>query len=1282
MAENFYKSIIDHYPVGYVHCKVIYDEFSIVKDYEFLEINKKFQGIIEIEKEELIGQKISNVLKGRYSWIDFYNRIKNNHQDTEFDYYFEMLDQYFKVNLHYPDPENVVIFFRDTTKEVKQKESYDLFADSTWTQIWHLQDPETYGTSNKAHADFLGLKKEDIEFQKIHSFYTSEEAGLCIQVNKKVFEEKKKVVSKEWIVNSRGERRLVRVLKNPKFNQKGEVEYISCSAKDITEEYRLEEEKIIKENILYSMIHFTEELLINDDHYDALSNGIEMIGNATQVDRVYYWENHYEKEQDEWFTSQKLEWCLGGVKQQIDNPKLQNNSFEDFGDFIGILSQNKAVITQVRDMEDTVTKRVLASQGILSILILPVFVNGKFEGFIGFDSCRFEREWTDVEISLLNSFVLLYEKAVEKRLMEQHLIQVKKNFDNFFNMVNDFLIVFDKKGIIINANNTVLNKLNYSRDEIIGQPAFKLHPKDTVDRTEETLNTMLGGKVNNFSALAATKEGTTIPIETHVSKGIWDEEEVFYAVSKDVTELTRSEEKFSKAFNLSGISMVISTIEEGEFVEVNDAFLNMIGYEREDIIGKKIDNQNIFRSLSEEGNTRAKIKKEIKSNKSIYNYEIEMLSKDNKIKTGLCNIVSVNINNQLYFLTTIVDITESKLLTQELAQAKKESDMANKAKSQFLSHISHEIRTPMNAVIGYSNLLASTMLTQKQDKYIEGIKASTAMLMSIINDILDWSKIDNDGVDLETEKFNIDDVINNVVEQQRFKNSSNITERAKILVEKEDDVPNILYGDYLRLQQVLLNLLSNAVKFTEMGEIKIEVSLARKEADKVSLEFKVIDTGIGIPEELLQDIFEPFQQADNQLMSSHEGTGLGLAISEKIVKSMNGSIGVESKLNVGSTFYFTVDFEINNSTDSNHYIKTKDVCQESEVESCDRLINRRVLVVDDNQINRDVLKEILEDVGLVVTLANSGKETLEKIKTKELDVVLMDLRMPVMDGYETTNEIRKMKCSKELPIIAVSASVSPNEVKQCAEIGIHEFVTKPIQKEKLFQAIGKLLNKEGKYQKQEMMNENKLINNHKKMPKIDYEINGIDVEEALKHLNNNEDLFLRVLRRLKDNHENVVDEINQALLLKDQELAIRLVHTIKGVSGELSAAEVYSVSAELEEEMLSGSLNIKHLLKKLDEELNKIFQSEIFLEEEKEVELEHVRKLNVETIKPLLKNLGAFLLESDIDGIKYIEKVEEEAEGTFIHYKVREMKKIGQQYDFEGALSVLDEIKNMLNEKE
>lgn len=851
----------------------------------------------------------------------------------------------------------------------------------------------------------------------------------------KVFNNKKEVVSQEWLLNENNESRLIKIIKTPKLNKEGEIKFVVCSGHDITEEYRLKEEDRIKERILYSYMKFTEELLTNSDSYDALANGIKLLGEATQVDRVYYWENDYDENTKKWYTSQKLEWCMDDVDQQIENPELQNVPYEESIDFIGVLSENKVFSSHIRNMKygKNNTRQALEDQGILSILAIPVFINEEFSGFIGFDSCKFEKDWSEVEVSLLKSFVLLYEKAVERKLLEKNINQVKQNFNNFFNMVHDLLLVIDLDGKILNVNRATLEKLNYSKEEVTGGSLLTLYDESNIEEARQYIENLIDGQYRSTNIPYFTREGQELPIETYASKGLWDGEDAIFITSKDISELKKSEEKFSKAFNNTEVSITISSLETGEFLEANNSFLNMLGIEKEEIIGKNMSDVNIFFDK----NQKEKIKKEVQKNKSLYNYEIKMKTKDNKIRIGLCNVVAIDINGKTCLLSSILDITERNSIMEELAKAKEESDVANRAKSNFLSNISHEIRTPMNAVIGYSELLFNTKLTPRQRDYAGGIKVSSGMLMSIINDILDWSKIDNNKLELENSIFNIEEAIENVVEQMEFKTGDN---KVKIKVEKEKNIPYPLYGDSFRLQQVLLNLISNAIKFTLSGEIKIKVGVLERKRDKVLLKYEVSDTGIGIPEEEIDAIFEPFNQVDNKHINQHGGTGLGLAICRQLVDLMDGNIRVESEFGKGTNFFFTTEFKIP-SIDEVVTQKKKDLSETDISYILDHLRGLRVLLVDDNEINQDVLKSIVEEVGMLATVASSGREAIRKVKNKEYDIVLMDIRMPEMDGYEATAEIRKLKTSKELPVIAVTASASPDERRRCIDFNIDDYIS-------------------------------------------------------------------------------------------------------------------------------------------------------------------------------------------------------------------------------------------------
>ncbi len=660
MRDNdFHKSILENSPVGYTYSRIIYDKNGNPQDYEILEVNKAYKDMVGIGKKDLIGKTIGQVYEAtnmtNISWSD-YHHIASNYEMEEFEYYFDFRDKYYRVKTFSPEEGYIAMYLTDISREMSQTEKVNIISDNVTSQVWYLDDPSSYVSANRAHADFLGLKKEDLESKNIREIFKEEEAEACFQGNQRVFKEKKEILTKEWLSNARGEKRLLKIRKNPKLDSQGQVEYVICSGEDVTDEYISKEQGKIKERILYSTMEFTQELLTNENISKALSNGLAMLGNASQVDRVYYWENYFDEKSGEGFTSQKNEWCLGGIEEQIDNPELQNIPFKEAGEFIEILSQNKTFNSHVKDMEDGAgsTKKCLQDQGILSILVIPIFVRGEFKGFIGFDSCKYEKEWSQVEISLLNSFVLLYAKILEKKLLEDKIIQQRENLFNFFNMNDDLLFVLDFKGDIVDVNNNVLKRFNYSREDLLGAPVSILHPKDKLEEVKNNIEDLIMGKVESCNIEAITKEGYIFPVETRVSQGVWNGEKVIFAVSKDISKLKMSEEKFSKAFNNSGVSMFISKFKDGEILEVNDTFLELIGLREDEIVGRSTLDLNFIKEFK----NRQALKEEIRTQGRVSDREIKIIGKDKKIRTGLVNILPLNIHNEKCLISSIIDISE------------------------------------------------------------------------------------------------------------------------------------------------------------------------------------------------------------------------------------------------------------------------------------------------------------------------------------------------------------------------------------------------------------------------------------------------------------------------------------------------------------------------------------------------------------------------------------------------------------------------------------------------
>lgn len=1150
--------------------------------------------------------------------------------------------------------------------DLRTAEKIERVFDSIETQIWNLVDSQTYGYANKAHADFLGLQVEEIEFKDIYSFLDKSEANVCMAGNKLIYDKKKQVDTQEWMKNANGDLRLLKIRKNPILDDKGNIEMVICMAEDITQKNQLEEEGLLKENILYSMIDFTNELLTNKDYDNALFKGISKLGEATKVDRVYYWENHLNEDDNKWYTSQRFEWTNDGVEPELDNPVMQNVSFEDVWDFVDILGRSQHFNYHVRDVENEFTKNFLSAQGILSILVLPVIIEDVFRGFIGFDSTKAEKEWSEVEISLLHSFVLLYKKSIERQILEEKVIIANNNFDNFINTVPDLLTVSDLQGNIVYANESVFNRLKYTKEELYNNPILNLHPEKYRMEVAGIVGDILVGQRNNCTLPIVSKDGEFIDVETRIEKGIWNGKDVLFAVTKDVSELKMSEEKFNKAFNNSGVSMFITTLKEGRFLEVNDTFSSIMGLSREQIIGKTSKEIKLFPDPSQ----REKILELIERDKSIYKREYTINSKKGSL-VGQFNIVPIYVNKELCLLSSMIDMTDQIFMLEKLSRAKEMSDIANNAKSEFLAHMSHEIRTPMNAVVSYSDLLLNTELSLKQQGYARGIKSSSQMLMSMINDTLDWGKIENTGIVLDDATFNLDDIVDNVLTQIRFKS---LDKKVDITIDKDANIPSILGGDPLRLQQVLLNLLSNAVKFTENGEIKITIRLKNIFYNKIELEFSVSDTGMGILEEDVKNIFEPFKQASNNISNKNAGTGLGLAISKKIVNLMGGEINVKSQIGKGSTFYFNGFFNLRNQNyhdlNKDQFVDHTKVVKE---EGAKKYGSIKVLVVDDNEINQDVLREILENARMDVTVAGSGEGAIKQISYSEFDIVLMDLRMPGMDGYETTRKIRESYTINQLPIIAVTASVSFEEKEKTIRGGFNDYLIKPIDKEKLLEVIEIETNRvktvEDKIKKEESGGRDSF-----------YHIEGIDMEECLSNFNGNKEFLTKILKKFYHNHNNSLEEIRLALSLGDFKTASRIVHTLKGIAGEIRANKIYKLAALVENEINENGSDREVLLGRLEIKLKALFDSIKLIEEvDKSLDSEG-ESMDESIMEALIKRLGNLLKESDMESIDLVEILAYHSKNSKVEKEVLEIRKYCEDYNFDDALVVLEEVEKYLSE--
>jgi signal transduction histidine kinase/CheY-like chemotaxis protein len=404
---------------------------------------------------------------------------------------------------------------------------------------------------------------------------------------------------------------------------------------------------------------------------------------------------------------------------------------------------------------------------------------------------------------------------------------------------------------------------------------------------------------------------------------------------------------------------------------------------------------------------------------------------------------------------------ELRVALEDAQRAKEAAEEAAKVKSQFLAQMSHEIRTPLNGIIGMTELTLETELSEEQRSYLELVRASSNSLLSIINDVLDFSKIEAGKIALESININIREIIDRCVALV----SVRADQKELVLVSKvESTVPNLIIGDEVRISQILMNLLSNAVKFTSShGAIFLYCSLDSISNEKVNLHFSVTDTGIGIPEDKLDVIFESFSQADPSTTRKYGGTGLGLSISKHLVNLMNGQIWVKSHTKIGTAFHFTLELSESRAVGSNlmnanssewklakYSIKTPDGNNKQKE-------NLKILFVEDNPMNAKLAQITFSKMGHTVVSAENGLDALAKLHNQAFDIVFMDCQMPVMDGLTATKKIRQaeMETQTHVPIVAMTANVMYGMREQCLESGMDEYLTKPVKKEEIVKILDK-----------------------------------------------------------------------------------------------------------------------------------------------------------------------------------------------------------------------------------
>ncbi|MFC1606461.1 response regulator [Candidatus Latescibacterota bacterium] len=1111
--------------------------------------------------------------------------------------------------------------------------------------------------------------------------------------------------------------------------------------------------------------------------------------------------------------------------------------------------------------------------GLKSFYGYPMLVEAKVAGVIGiFSSSDLDKAVRDSLTSLSNTIAVAIERDhAEKAVLEskERLRESEEYFRAVFDNANVGIYSMEGRERFTRANNMFLDFIGYTWEELQEMAPAEILHKDSAEKDEKLFKQLEGSEINRIQTESqlVQKDGEWRWADIRTAAIHKDENGSIASVTTvtDITSRKRAEVEQARRLRaeraLSTISQtLLSASTEAGTLEVALGQL---------VVAAQVDRVHVFKNYTNEASELhtslyleacspgiepvsgsgtlmdgtysgplSRWREMLEQGRPIMGTIDDFTEEEQQFMLPLNTLSSLVLplqvksewfgfvgfddtflrrdwtSSDVALLGTTADIIGAFLARQqdeeELVLARDNAEQATKAKSEFLANMSHEIRTPMNAIIGMSHLALKTDLTPKQHDYLRKVDMSAKSLLGLINDILDFSKIEAGKLDMENIEFDLSDTLVNVGNMITVKAMEK--DGLEVLFHIDNDVPNSLVGDSLRLGQVLVNLGNNAVKFTEKGEIVLTSKLLERSDDDVTLRFSIRDSGIGMTEEQKNKLFKAFSQADTSTSRKYGGTGLGLTISKRLVNMMGGDIWVESEPGVGSEFIFTVKLGIGEGKETIPLMLTDDLLKlpilivddsstarqilsemlesmgfvadvassgsdglsmvmkaqkdrpygiilmdwkmagmdgietsrriidmfdpedrpkiilvtaysqeeaQEEVDSVgmDGLLIKpvtpsdlfdaimeafgkkaagrirasrkddaamrmkafrgsKLLLVEDNEINQQVAQEILEDAGFNVTIANNGLEGVEAVKAAEYAAVLMDIQMPEMDGYEATHEIRKDGRFDKLPILAMTANAMTGDREKALEAGMNDHVAKPIDPEKLFSALERWVEPgERDIPDTDVVESMTPVADAEDIPDID----GIDIDAGLKRVAGNKKLYRKILEKFRDNYTNSTSEIKAAYEAGDMELAQRLAHTLKGVSGNIAALDLQEKATELDADLKEGGTDkFDALLADFDKSLITVIESLGVLNEVKssssDGDVVGIDSIDKEAVLSLMIEMKELLEDDDSDAESMLDNLREHLGRTVLLEQLHEIENHLGQYDFEKALETLKTI--------
>ncbi len=752
--------------------------------------------------------------------------------------------------------------------------------------------------------------------------------------------------------------------------------------------------------------------------------------------------------------------------------------------------------------------------------------------------------------------------VTRQKQAEEALRRSEEKFSRAFAASPDGLVISRRRdGKIIEVNDSWVRQFGFTKQEAVGRPIGDLgFYRDPADRERLLQQLARDGVVSNREIAFRRKSGEVRHVLLSSQQIEIDGEPCLLSILHDVTEQKAAEEqirRLSVAVEQSPESIVITDL-DARIEYVNEAFVRCTGYTREQALGK---NPRILHSGKTPKSTYEELWSTLTRGET-WRGEFYNCRKDGSeyVEAAIVAPIRQPDGSIRHYLAIKEDITERKRMEQELERhrhhleelvaertvelevAKEAAEAANRAKSSFLANMSHEIRTPMNAILGLGYLLKRSGLEPEQGERLDRLEGAARHLLTIIDDILDISRIEAGKWSLQEVDFRPEDLFGEL----RAMVGDKAAAKGLGLHFTAEGLPPVLRGDATRLRQALLNYLGNAIKFSEHGDVTLRAEVADASGQELLVRYTVADAGIGIPAEQLARLFVPFEQGDPSTTRKYGGTGLGLAITRGLAEMMGGSAGVESVPGRGSTFWLTVRLK----TGREPIAAANAPAEAAPIGTADRWFDRQVLLAEDNPINRAVTLELLRDYGVSVDVAEDGRIAVQKARDCVYHLILMDVQMPEMSGLDATRAIRSLPGREAVPIVAMTANAFDEDRRLCLDAGMNDFVAKPIQPEVLHAVLSRWLSAAVPPEGADFRRRLEAVP-------------GLDVGSGLRVVQGKLGTYRRLLDMFVQHHADDGLRLRGCLDADDLVQAQQLAHALKGVAGNLGAMAVYRAAEAL-----------------------------------------------------------------------------------------------------------------------